>query len=152
VVVSYGRPYKRLLLLLDQCAKVTGKTKSRLIRDGIRQVVEANLRGRGVGVQLYPLFQELRFYVAKLDVPAIRESLAAKLMAAIDDVHKRAQKAKDEKARVEYYRVMGYLCQILNGLLENVSTDELMRRIEEAKTWSSTLMFMCWRRKAQTLA
>jgi len=42
-----------------------------------------------VGVQLYPLFQELRFYIAKLDVPTIRESLAAKLMAAIDDVHKR---------------------------------------------------------------
>ena len=87
-----------------------------------------------MGVQLYPLFQELRFYIAKLDVPTIRESLAAKLMAAIDDVHKRAQKAKDEKARVEYYRVMGYLCQILNGLLENVGTDELIRRIEEAKT------------------
>jgi N-acyl-D-aspartate/D-glutamate deacylase len=130
----YFRADQRLLLLLDQCTKITGKTRSRLIRDGIKEVVQTTLRGRGVGVQLYPLFQELRFYVAKLDVPTIRESLAAKLMAAIDDVHKRAQKAKDEKARVEYYRVMGYLCQILNGLLENVSTDELMRRIEEAKT------------------
>jgi len=84
--------------------------------------------------KIMDIFRDLRFYITKLDVPAIRESLAAKLMAAIDDVHKRAQRAKDEKARVEYYRVMGYLCQILNGLLENVSTDELMRRIEEAKT------------------
>jgi len=80
------------------------------------------------------LFRELRFYVAKLDVPAIRESLVSKLMAAIDDVHSRAQKARDGEVRLEYYRVMGYLCQILNGLLENVATDELMRRIEEAKT------------------
>jgi len=97
-------------------------------------VVNANLKERGGGGQMSVLFRELRFYVAKLDVPAIRESLVSKLMAAIDDVHSRAQKARDGEVRLEYYRVMGYLCQILNGLLENVATDELMRRIEEAKT------------------
>jgi hypothetical protein len=51
---------ERLAVLLDQCAKVTGKTKSRLIRDGIRQVVEANLRGRGVCTNLCTFFRELR--------------------------------------------------------------------------------------------
>jgi len=104
-----------------------------LVREGIRHVVEANLRGRGASDNLYHMFRQLRFYIAKLDVPAIRESLVNKLMAAIDDVHSRAKKAKETEDRLEYYRVMGYLCQILNGLLENVATDELMRRIEEAK-------------------
>ena len=79
------------------------------------------------------IFRELQFYAAKLDVPTIRESLVAKLQAVIDDIHRRAQKSKDEKTRLEYYRVMGYICQILNGLLEDVSMDELTRRIDEAK-------------------
>lgn len=47
-------------------------------------------------------FRELRFYIAKLDGPAMCESLTAKLMAAIYDVHRREQ-----KANVDYYRVIG---------------------------------------------
>jgi len=44
---------------------------------------------------LYALFRELRFYITKLDVPTIRESLVNKLMAAINDVYNRAHKARD---------------------------------------------------------
>ena len=127
------RVSRRLILLLDQCAKITGKPRSRLVREGITHAIEANLGGRGASSSLSSIFRELQFYVAKLDVPTIRESLVAKLQAVIDDIHRRAQKSKDEKTRLEYYRVMGYICQILNGLLEDVSMDELTRRIDEAK-------------------
>jgi len=122
----------RLFILLDECSKITGKNRSRLARDGIRKVVEEILRGRG-GHNLWAFFQEIQFHITQLDVPAIRESLVTKLQAAIDDVHAKAQKTRTQEMRLEYYRVMGYLCQILNGLLENVETDELMRRLEEAK-------------------
>lgn len=82
---------------------------------------------------MYTLFQQLQFHIAQLDVPAIRESMVTKLQVAIDDVHAKAQRTRKVELRLEYYRVMGYLCQILNGLLENVETDELMRRLEEAR-------------------
>jgi len=76
---------------------------------------------------LYALFREMRFYIAKLDVPAIREFLVANLMAAIDDAHNRARKAKDVEDRLEYYRVIGYLCQIIDGLVLNDQKDEITR-------------------------
>jgi len=82
---------------------------------------------------LWALFQELQFHIAQLDVPAIRESIVTKLQAAIDDLHAKAANTRKIEIRLEYYRVMGYLCQILNGLLENAETDELMRRLEEAR-------------------
>lgn len=58
---------------------------------------------KGVGPQF---FREPRFYVARLDVPATRESLVAKLMAAIDDVHNRAQNNKDGEATTRNMRYL----------------------------------------------
>jgi serine/threonine protein phosphatase PrpC len=85
----------------------------------MRKAVMARLRG---------LLGQLRFEIATLDVAKIREKRVKDLSRAINDISKLSKTAEpDERLRI--YQLLGYLCMVLDGLLNNVTKGELLRRL-----------------------
>jgi len=86
----------------------------------MRKVVIAKLRG---------LLGQLRFEIATLDVPAIREKRVNELSQAIENISEMGKSAEPE-VRLRIYQLLGYLCMVLDGILNNVAKGEMLRRLE----------------------
>ena len=75
-----------------------------------------------------------------VDVPTIREDLVNKLIASIGECYslaveasKAAKKGEGAPTKTRYYQLVGYLSQVLDGILENVELDELKARMERVE-------------------
>jgi len=85
------------------------------------------------------LFKHLRqfaltYRVAGVDVTAQREAMIQSLTERIDEISRLIREEKVAKPQMlRQYQLLGYLCDVLNGILEDVATDELMRRIERCE-------------------
>ena len=112
----------------------------------VRAIVEAYLRGVGgvntppgglsestmrkaVMAKLRGLLGQLRFEIATLDVPAIREKRVNELSQAIENISEMGRSAEPED-RLRIYQLLGYLCMVLDGILNNVTKGEMLRRLE----------------------
>jgi len=67
-----------------------------------------------------------------------REKAIAKLVKAIEVTERLASKAKTtsekgtaDTTKARYYHLLGYLVQVLDGVLRSVSLDEIKRHVEE---------------------
>ena len=78
--------------------------------------------------KLRGLLGQLRFEIATIDVAEIREKRVNDLSNAIDDLASLAKSAKPEE-RLRYYQLLGFLCMVLDGVLNNVAKGELLRRL-----------------------
>lgn len=59
------------------------------------------------------------------------------LMERIDEISGLIREGKVAKSQMlRQYQLLGYLCDILNGVLEDVATDELLRRVERCEEFS----------------
>ncbi|MEM2122922.1 MAG: hypothetical protein QXE79_04715 [Candidatus Bathyarchaeia archaeon] len=70
----------------------------------------------------------------------IRRRKIQLLEKAIDDVFHQARsmngavkKGGGEPTKARYYRLMGYLIQVLDGVLKNLELDEVKRRLEKVE-------------------
>jgi len=73
-----------------------------------------------------------------IDVPTVREDLVNKLIASIGECYHLATEASERKKKgtppkTKYYQLVGYLSQVLDGILENVELDELKARMERVE-------------------
>ena len=75
-----------------------------------------------------------------IDVPTVREDLVNKLIASIGecyqlavDASKIAKKGEGAPTKTRYYQLVGYLSQVLDGILENVELDELKARMDRVE-------------------
>ena len=75
-----------------------------------------------------------------VDVPTVREDLVNKLIASISecynlavDASKIAKKGEGAPTKTRYYQLVGYLSQVLDGILENVELDELKTRMDRVE-------------------
>jgi len=73
-----------------------------------------------------------------LSVEEQREKAIAKLVKAIEVTEQLASRAKTTSERgmadttkARYYHLLGYLVQVLDGVLRSVSLDEIKRHVEE---------------------
>ena len=92
----------------------------------------------GQKLELQELFEHLRnfvrtkYHLAGVDTTAHREAVIETLMDRIDKVAELIQKKKVARAQMlKQYMLLGYLCDILNGILEDVGTDEVLKRMEK---------------------
>ena len=92
---------------------------------------EATLR-KAVIAQLKGLLGQLRFEIASVDVPRIREKRVDDLSQAIDDLSILSKAAAPEH-RLRIYQLLGYLCMVLDGVLNNVTKGELLQRLEQVE-------------------
>jgi len=122
---------------VQQTAERQGISVSRLIRRAILSYLR-NLPLELLFVRksgLPELFKHLRqfaltYRVAGVDVTAQREAMIQSLTERIDEISRLIREKKVAKPQMlRQYQLLGYLCDILNGILEDVATDELLRRI-----------------------
>jgi hypothetical protein len=73
-------------------------------------------------------------------IPEIRADLITKLVNAVNITYSLAEKAPEQVekgaaggTKERYYRVLGYLAQVLDGILKNEVASEVSRLIELAK-------------------
>ena len=111
----------------------------------VRAIIEAYLRGVG-GVNTPPgglsestlrkallaklrgLLGQLRFEIATVDVAGIREKRVEDLSTAIVDIAVLAKSAEPND-RVRFYQLLGFLIMVQDGLLNNVTKGELLKRL-----------------------
>jgi len=90
-------------------------------------------------LRLPGLFKHLRrfaltYRIAGVDVTAQREAMIQSLTERIDEISRLIREEKVAKPQMlRQYQLLGYLCDVLNGILEDVATDELLRRIERCE-------------------
>ena len=82
--------------------------------------------------QLKGLLGQLRFEIAGSDVPRIREKRVNDLSQAIDDLST-LSKAAGPEHRLRIYQLLGYLCMVLDGVLNNIAKAELLQRLEQVE-------------------
>jgi len=120
--------------------------KNRLnLSDFVRAIVEAYLRGvggvthpprgfsemvmrRAILAKLRALMGQLRFEIATVDVVQIRENRVTDLTRAIEDLSETA-KSKEPQQRLQFYQLLGFLCMVLDGILNNVTKGEMLKRL-----------------------
>jgi hypothetical protein len=129
---------------VQQTAERQGISASRLIRRAIlsylRSLPLELLFTRRL--KLRELFKQLRLFaltyrVAGVDVTARREAMIQTLTERIDEVSGLIREGKVAKPQMlRQYQLLGYLCDILNGVLEDVATDELLRRMKRCEEFS----------------
>jgi hypothetical protein len=129
---------------VQQIAERQGISASRLIR----RAILAYLRSLPLELlftrrlELRELFKQLRLFaltyrVAGVDVTARREAMVQTLTERIDEVSGLIREGKVAKTKMlRQYQLLGYLCDILNAVLENVATDELLRRMKKCEEFS----------------
>jgi hypothetical protein len=137
----YIRFDPEILVILRIQAK---RSKLRVV-DFVRVLVEAHLRRVGgvispptplreetlrkaIMAKLRGLLGQLRFEIATVDVVQIREKRVDDLSSAIDDIAVLAKSAEPGD-RLRFYQLLGYLCMVLDGVLNNVAKGELLKRL-----------------------
>ena len=75
------------------------------------------------------LLGQLRFEVASLDLTTLRRKRLKDLDKAARQLNRMAQQTEDIEQRLRIFQVMGYLCQIIDGLLSNAQKDDIQRAI-----------------------
>jgi len=73
------------------------------------------------------LLGQLRFEIASLDLTTVRRKRLKDLDRAARQLNRMAEQAADIEQRLKIYQVMGYLCQIIDGLLSNAQKDDIQR-------------------------
>jgi len=142
-----GRPF--LHLRIDEefltLLRIEARRNRLNLSDFVRTIVEAYLRGVGgvshpprgfsestmrkaVMAKLKGLLGQLRFEIATIDVVQIREKRVNDLSNAIDDLYSAAQKLPSED-RLRFYQLLGFLCMVLDGMLNNVTKGEMLKRL-----------------------
>jgi len=73
-------------------------------------------------------------------IPAIRADVIVKLVHAIEVIHSLAEKAPEQTdkglaggTKERYYRVLGYLAQVLDDILKNKAVSDVTEIINQAK-------------------
>lgn len=79
--------------------------------------------------KLRALVGQLRFEIATVDVVQIREKRVTDLTNAIEDLSTIAKSAEPQQ-RLQFYQLLGYLCMVLDGILNNVAKGEMLKRLE----------------------
>jgi len=77
------------------------------------------------------LLGQLRFEIAAQDLTTIRRNRINDLDKAARQLNKMVEETKSLDKRLKIYQVMGYLCQIIDGLVTNAEKDELTRIMKE---------------------
>jgi len=123
--------------VMQQVAEKQGISVSRLMRVAVVSYLEKLplelLFAKTLG--LAELFKQLRqyaltYHVAGVDVTSEREVLIKTLMARVRELSTMCEKGKISKPRMmKQVQLLAYLCGVADGVLENVATDELLRRI-----------------------
>ena len=149
---SKGRPEIHLRLDPEILAALRIEAKLHRLKpvDLVRILVEAYIKGgtaravplpyplgeetlrKAVMAQLRGLLGQLRFEIASVDVPRIRKKRVKDLSQAIDDLST-LSKAAGPEHRFRIYQLLGYLCMVLDGVLNNVTKGELLQRLERVE-------------------
>ena len=127
----------RLLYVVQQAADKLGIPVSRLIRVAIVSYLEKLPLELlfAKTLLLGALFKRLRQYalkyrIAGVDVTSEREILIKTLMSRVREISSQCEKGRASSPRMmKQVQLLGYLCSVADGVLENVATDELLRRI-----------------------
>jgi len=135
----------RLLYVVQQVAEELGVPVSRLIRVAVVSYLEKLPLELlfAKTLRLGELFKQLRQYaltyrIATVNVTSEREILIRTLMSRIKEISTLCEKGKASNPRMmKQVQLLAYLCDVADGILENVATDELLRRIERCEELAS---------------
>jgi len=129
---------------MQQVAERQGYTTSRLIRWAILSYLEKLPLELlfAKKVEFTELFKQLRqfamtYHVAGIDTTAQREILIKTLMTRIRELSERIEQGKTAKPlMLKQIQLVGYLSLVAAGILEDVATDELFRRLERCEEFA----------------
>ena len=97
-----------------------------------RPPMDRALLNRVTITRLRALLSQLEFEIDTLDMVAVREKRLEELDKSVQQLNRMAERANDVNQRMRIYQVLGFLCQIIDGLL-NAQIDAITQAILEMK-------------------
>ena len=145
-----GKPKKTVRLdpRLSQFLELEAKQRGITVAGLIRAILEGYVR-RKIGwdppsfslsdralervghVKLLESIRRLRFVIAKIDAPALREKKLLEICDIIDELNKFAHKIKDPTKRLWFYDRIARFYRIFDMMTNNLEYDEVKRALDE---------------------